>query len=444
MSFDVYKYLRPGFIRFRVDPHSGEPQAGASTEFSTGPRGEFRGRRRTGMVFDEAATSSAVGGGIGHIRVEEPRTAFRKWFQTGETVTSAWVTLGLTIAGAILILLGVLVLTLTENDTAGWIEIILGAALVAGPHLLAAKRRRDERVRLERERAEREEQLRAVREQVGEMSRLLDSITALPDEAELPRIAEERKKFDVSYEAMAPMARQAAMRAGFDGVARADTLGEREVGRRIDQLCSAVGLTHEDTRAVKQRICRRLGWHLIADERMTPEMQARLRTLAEAMGLNAADFGAEWNVADEFRRMSAISFGSLPRKTAPIELRYGEYVHHRSGGTCMKPSGIRPSVDSEVKLAEESWLEDCRCELWVTTKGIRLTGERNLDFDYNELRGIEIDADRGVLVLTYSERKTVALELSDPYYTATMIDFASEADRPKIFGLGSLDRRPTV
>lgn len=444
MSFDVYKYLRPGFIRFRVDPHAAEPPPDTSSAFSTGPRGEFRGRHRTGMVFDEAGVSSSMGGGIGNIRPEEPRTRFRRWFQTGETVQSAWVTLGLTVVGAILILLGVLVIALTENDKAGWTEIILGVLLILAPHVIAAKRRRDDRIRLERERAAREEQQRSYREQVGELTRLLDSITTLPDTGEMAAIAEERKKFDVPYEAMSPLARQAAMRAGFEGISRADTLGDRDVGERIDQLCSAVGLNHDDTRAVKQRLCRRLAWHLIADERMTPAVQTRLRQVAEAMGLGAADFGAEWNVAEEFRRARTVSFGSLPRKTAPIDLKFGEYVHHRSGGTCMKPSGLRPTVDTEVKLSEESWLEDCRCELWVTTKGIRITGDRNVDFEYTDLRGIEIDADHGVLVLTYGDRKTLAIGLSDPYYTATMIDFASEADRPKLFGLGALDRRPTV
>lgn len=440
MSFDVYKYLRPGFIRFRVDPKNIEPADDDSTAFSTGPRGEFRGLRRSGLVFDEpvGATGAAA---LGSVRSPDSTSRFQRIFQTGESPSSAIITFAINVVGLILLILGALVLVFKGPQ--GWVEIVLGILLIAGPYVLAAKRRRDQRVRMERERRAREEEERALQEKLGEITRLLDSVEILPDEAGIERLRRDRATHDVPYEALAPRGRQAVMRAAFAGI-NDSSVTSADLGRRVDALCAALGLAHDDVRSVKQSICRRLAWHLIADDRMTPAMQSHLRNVARDLGLGAADFGAEWSAADEFRRMSSVSFGSLPRKTGPIELRFGEVVHHRSGGMIMKPSEVRPRIDSDVKLEDESWLEDGRGELWVTSKGIKLVGERTVDFDYGELRGIEIDGDHGVLVLSYEERKSVAIQLSDPYFSAAVIDFASEADRPKLFGLGALDRRPTV
>lgn len=442
MSFDVYKHLRPGFIRFRMDPQRHrEPDAG-DTRFSTGPRGEFLARHREGLVFDEPSTGASTASIRSTTRRAPAANRFERWFRTTEDPKSTWITFGLVCAGVILVLLGILVLV--RKGPAGWIEVILGAGLIAGPYVVAAKQRRDERLRLEREAAEREADEQALRERVGEVVRLTDSIEELPDDARLAEIDAERRRFDVPYEAFGPLARKAAMRAAFDGIHRINGIDEQETGRRIDQLCAALGMTHEDTRSVKQRICRRLAWHLIADGRMIQPMQQRLVSVAEAMGLRSTDFGSEWSVAEEFQRTRGLTFRSLPKKTTDMHLNFGEVLHHRTTGAVMKPSEVRPISEADYKRADESWLEDGRCDVWVTSKKIRITGDTTAEIDYSDLMGIEIDADHSVLILTTPDRKVVSVQLSDPYYTATVIDYASEADRPKLFGLGPLDRRPTM
>ena len=441
MSFDVYKHLRPGFIRFRVDPQNITDSDPGDTGFSTGPRGEFRARHSPGMVFDEPG-SAPTGTGPTPGRSFIPQNRFERWFRTGESPSSAWITFGFVAIGVVLIILGILVLAF--KGPAGWVEIILGIALIAGPYLLAAKTRRDQRVRHERERAEREAEERALRERIGEMTRLFDSIEALPASEEIERIDGERRRYDLPWDVYGPLARRAVLRAGFEGLSRESELPIEESGQRIDRLCAAAGLPHEETRALKQRICRRLAWHLIADGRLTPAMLRRLHDVAESMGLRSADFGSESAVADELRRARSLTFRNLPKKTGSIELRFGEVLHHRSTGVWMKPSPIRPSVDSEFKVEDESWIPDGRCDVWITSKGVKVTGEREAGIEYPELMGNEIDADSSVLVLSAAERKSVAVQLADPYLAATTIDFASEADRPKLFGLGPLDRRPTM
>lgn len=441
MSFDVYKHLRPGFIRFRIDPQNITDPDPGDIGFSTGSRGEFRARHSRGMVFDEPVSATTGGSSMGS-RSFIPEGRIERWFRTGESPMSTWITLGCVVLGLILVLLGVLVLAF--KGAAGWIEIILGIALISGPYLLAAKQRRDRRVRLEKEQSAREAEEKALRERVGEMTKLLDSIDKLPDDAAIDAIARERRRHDLPWDVYGTLARRAVMRAGFEGLSGSSDASIDDVGRRIDRLCAAVGLPHDDTHAVKQRICRRLAWHLIADGRMTPHMQQRLNLVAEAMGLRATDFGAETAVAEELRRSRGLTFRNLPKKTAGIELRFGEVLHHRSSGVWMKPSAVRPSVESEYKVENEGWFPEARCDVWITSKAVRITGERQAEVEYPRLMGIEIDADANVLVLSVAEKKNISVEISDPYLAATIIDFASEADRPKLFGLGPVDRHPTM
>lgn len=446
MSFDVYKHLRPGFIRFRVDPQNRPAPDPSDLAFSTGPRGEFRARHSRGLVFDEPASSPVGSAPLRGSKSFVPQNRFEKYFRTGDSPLSAWITLGCVILGVLLIIFGILIVTLRPPDerTPGWIEIVLGALLIAGPYALAAKQRRDRRVRLEREQAAREAEERALRERVGEMTRLIDAIEALPADDGIERIATERQRYDLPWDVYGPLARRAVLRASFEGLSHSAEQPVEDIGRRIDRLCAALGFPHDETRAMKQRICRRLAWHLIADGRMSEAMLQRLRQVAEALGLRVTDFGSELSVADELRRAGTLSFRSLPKKTAGIDLRFGEVLHHRSSGKFVKPSAIRPSVDSEYKLEDEGWIDEARCDLWITSKAVRVTGEKDAEVEYPHLMGIEIDADNNVLVLSVAEKKPISVELSDPYLSAAIIDFASEADRPKLFGLGPVDRRPTM
>jgi len=187
MTFYVEKKLALGSISFGVSPDraAGAPDDKAS--LSTGPAGEFIRSRSEGFFFggqDRFAGPS----------LPPPKTISSKPFYEslkGDRPSRTVGFFALMILGIILVLLGFSVIL--RKGPQGWVEVILGAAMIATPIVLTAQQRKKIREQEERESAEREAVDKRNREMLTAYTTALDRAREERSDEAFARLEQERK-----------------------------------------------------------------------------------------------------------------------------------------------------------------------------------------------------------------------------------------------------------
>src|ERR1051326_4279939 len=166
MTFFVRKRLALGPIRFGVSPRQRIDAIDDDPALSTGPGGEFvrRGAKK-GFFFGDTT------------RFAEPSLPVAKSISSTPFWSSLKPHLGflaLMAAGVVFVLLGLAVVA--RKGPQGWVEIILGIAMIATPIVLTARERQAIREKEERERAEREAVEKRNRELLAAYTAALDRV----------------------------------------------------------------------------------------------------------------------------------------------------------------------------------------------------------------------------------------------------------------------------
>src|SRR5207245_11495930 len=144
MTFFVEKKLALGPIRFGVLPRKPVEKIEVYESLSTGPSGEFLTRRSDGFFFEERARFDQP-----VLPTAKSISAMPFWSSLKPDGTPrSWGFLALLFFGAILVLLGLAVVA--RKGPQGWVEVILGAAMIATPIALTAQRRKQIREKEER------------------------------------------------------------------------------------------------------------------------------------------------------------------------------------------------------------------------------------------------------------------------------------------------------
>src|ERR1700680_4191355 len=158
MTFFVEKNLALGPIRFGVSPRQPPEKIDRDEALSTGASGEFIRRGDEGFFFEE------------RVDVDQPTLPITRSITTTPFLSSlkpdgtprSYGLLALLGFGAFFLLLGLAVVG--RKGPQGWVEVILGLAMIATPMVLTAQRRKQIREQEERDRAEREATERRNRE----------------------------------------------------------------------------------------------------------------------------------------------------------------------------------------------------------------------------------------------------------------------------------------
>ena len=387
MTFFVRKRLALGPIRFGVAPRQRVEDIDDDPALSTGPGGEFvrRGAKK-GFFFGDTT------------RFAEPSLPVAKSISSTPFWSSLKPHLGfvaLMAAGVVFVLLGLAVVA--RKGPQGWVEIILGIAMIATPIVLTARERQAIREKEERERAEREAVEKRNRELLAAYTAALDRVRRERTPEALAALAREHEALTLPDEIWVPAARRTALLIGFDELAKREPA---EVARLVDDVARAAGLTDDDAKAIKADIYRTVLWHLLADDRLGDAQEARLRTLAEALG-----HGGDESAAEQFRRLRGITAKTLPQSDAPVPLAFQERAIHNAGS------------------------------LVVTNKRLIILGKKQIDIPLPQLNDIDVDVDDNVLTVDNAvTKKPIAVSVEDPIYTAALLELAAGVDqRPKGF-----------
>ncbi len=396
MSFYVQKRLPLGPIRFGVNGRRPESAIDDDPSLSTGARGEFLRRHLEGFFFADYAR--AAGPATLPAVHSAASTPFLDSLKPDGT-RRGWGFLALMLSGALFVLLGLLVIV--RKGPAGWVEVVLGLAMITTPIVLTAQRRRHLREKEARERAAREALEARNRKMLADYTTALERIRTDRSDAALSALERERRELTLSYDIWSAAARDVILRIGFDELAR----GGPAAAAVINRAAAVAGLTSEDTRILKYSLYSTYVWHLLADDRFGPAQESKLASLREALGVeegvdgrNGTGNGNGTGVSvDQFRRLRELDAGNPPRAACNLDLAFREYCVLATNG------------------------------LIVTNRRIVVPEKKPLSIELPKIDEISADADEGAVIIR-TAGKPLRIPVEEPILTAALVDLAGKLE----------------
>jgi hypothetical protein len=403
VTFYVQKKLALGPIRFGVNPRLALAAIDDDPALSTGGSGEFVRRRGEGFFFADNARFS---GPVVPVTKSISSTPFLSSLKPDGT-PRGYGFLALLGGGLLFLLLGLAVLA--RKGPAGWVEIILGLAMIATPFILTAQRRKQLREQEERERVEREAEEARKRKMLGDYAAALERIRRDRGDEALAVLERERTALTLPYDIWGATARGTVLRIGFDELAKRGVAGAAEVANIMKRISAAAGLTADDSTAVLLDLYRVVVWHILADDRLGETQEAELLALRKGLNIWDRDVPLEAHAADEFRKLRGVDRKSVVRVDCPLPLGYGEYCVHQT--------------------------QSDQGPLHVTNKRVLLGTRKPQELEHPKIDEVSVDMDESTVVIRGGDpKKPLRAKVEDPLYSAALIDIAGELDvKPKGF-----------
>lgn len=422
LSFYVSRALGSGPIRFAVAQRMADPTAGDPEphRLSTGPTGEYLRLRGGGLFFSDSPFRTGEESGNISLAARKADSGLPVW---------GWLAVGF---GAILVILGALVVA-NKSYKSGYVEAAVGVALIALPFVLSAKERREARLARDRDRAEREAEENRIRELAGSFAEKVRALDSARDENLIEEVRRSREGKSIPYEAIGGAARAATARAGFEALSRWDEEGAPGVASAVDRVAWASGLTPEDRSRVRHEIFNKAWWHLLADDRLSPELAGRLEQLREALGITPDEVAHEKKAAAEFEKLRGIGPRSLPGIDPPMRLRALEIPVHLTRGTLTRPNLREVKELDGSKRVEEHWKDRSEDRVVVTNQRFLVGEGKAFEVDIRKIWDVEVDVDRDLLtIIEGAKKRTHHIRVPDPIVTAGLIQAAAGAPlKPK-------------
>jgi len=395
MTFYVEKQLALGPISFGVSPTRQGAAPDDDPSLSTGAAGEFIRRRSEGFFFGGQDRFT------GPTLPPAPTIASKPFWESlkGGTPSRTYGFYALIIIGIIFVLLGFSVIA--TKGPQGWVEVILGAILIAIPIVLTAQQRRKIREEEERQRAEREAIEKRNREMLAAYSAALDRAQKERTDEAFAALDRERAALTLPKELWSPSARRAVLLIGFDELAKKNA----KLSDIIHRSVSAAGLSAEDEMAIKNEIYSTIVWHLLADDRLGPAQARQAAAVRDSLGVEDVTAG----VVQQFQRLHGLTPHTLPRQRCTTQLGFGEYCVHETP-------------------ADHGTLH-------VTNKRVIVDGKKRHEIPIAHAFDVVVNADDNVItVKTDNPKKPLRLKVEQPVYSAAMLDLAASIDeRPRGF-----------
>ena len=428
MGFYIRKSVGVGSIRFNVAQRKTDEEIGNDPRhFSTGSSGEYQTSSGGGLYFHEELP---VDGAQRKNKAEKVPLTARQILER--------IIMGL---GVVLILIGIAVVVKKgakrESTAPGYVEIVLGLAMLVGPPVINAKKRADLRAAEEKARAERAEVERRHNELAASFAAKVRLLDERQDAATLEAIRQEREAaVDLPYAAIRKTAAGAAIASGFRALTRFDKIGSRGLSNELDDAISAVGLDKADSLLVKKSVYQKAVWDMLADDRLSLAREGVLREIGSELRLTEADVAVEKASIEEFRRLKGVTKDKTLIKNPPVKLAFQETCHHVSPGSLLKPGTQKKVLEDGTRTSEQVWTPAGDCKVIVTSRRVIVDGKGGQEITFADLKDVELDADQKVLSVTAEGFKTpLYLSVPDPIFTGSMIGLASSTGekRPGFF-----------
>ncbi len=383
MTFFVSKELATGPIRFGVSPRKRLEQIDDDPQFSTSPDGTFVRRRKESFFFAGARRKP------GEVQAPKPDHRNKYIALLLALPKGHLATIG---AGFLLVLIGFAVVI--NKGSQGWIEVIIGLAMIIAPAVLITRQRRIDREREERERAEREARDKRNRELLASYAAALETMQSQPGAETIAAVRRERERLDLPYELWSPLARNAVLMIALQ------SLQSNDLPSLLANASEAAGLSAGDAKSVREDVVRTLLWHLLVDDRLGAQQKAALDALQQRLTVGLQD-----PAVSEFEKLRGITRETLPRIECEIRLGFHEYCIHITGG------------------------------LILTNKRLILPSQKPPEVALPKIDDLEVDADTSMVTIRAAGlKKPLTMRLEDPIFTATLIDLAlSLNERPRGF-----------
>ena len=408
MSFIVQKSLGNSFFRFAVTRRRELTSIDDDPELSTGSNGEFiRHRSEIFYSADVRAIRSPV--------VPPARTiagtSFRQSMFDG--TRRGWSMLGMIAFGALLLLVGLSVLT--SKGAAGWLWIIIGLILIGIPLFITAQKRSVIRQAESHQRKEREERDARNRELLSAYAQSLERLLENPTDETLQSVLRENEKLDLPYSIWADTAIGTVLHVGFSTLARVGADRAAEVAKLMDRSSEAAGLIAEDALAVKHALYSTVLWHFLADDRLGNVQLKTVRAVQEGFAIKPEDVPIDTSSEAQFDHLRGIDHRNAPRCETTLALGLNEY--------CMYTAEIRPGGGEGTTT------------IYVTNKRVVVDGSKKIEVKVPTIDDIHVDADANRVTIRASETKgSIDFTAGEPIYLGAMVDLARRLDdRPKSF-----------
>lgn len=395
MTFYVEKKLALGPISFGVSPARLGSAPDDDPSLSTGAGGEFLRRRSEGFFFGGQDRFS------GPTLPASPTISSKPFWESlkGDSPSRTYGFYALFIVGVIFVLLGFAVIA--TKGPQGWVEVILGAILIAIPIALTAQQRKKIREEEQRQRAEREAIDKRNREMLAAYSAALDRAQKERTDDAFAALDREHQALTLPNAIWSPSACRAVLLIGFDELAKKNP----KLADIIHRAASAAGLNADEEKAIKRDIEATIVWHLLAADRLGPVQARQVAAIRESLGI---DDGTA-NVVQQFQRIRGLTPQTLPRVRCTTQLGFGEYCAHET------------PVDQGT--------------LHVTNKRLIVDGKKRQEMPIAHAFDVVANADDSVItVKTDNPKKPLRLKVEQPIYSAAMLDLAASIDeRPRGF-----------
>ena len=402
MTFFASKELALGPIRFGVAPRKPVEAVDTDSAFSTGAAGEFIRRRGEGYFFGDKAREETPAVRAAH---SVRKTSFLSSLKPSSGGSYAFV--AMIVIGLFLMLLGLAVLK--SKGPQGWVEIIIGFLLVVTPLVLTARKRKLLLAQEERERAEREAIERRNEEMLSKYHEALERLRTDRSDEALDRLRVQREALTLPFELWGTSARGLMLQIGFDELAKRGAARSAEVAALIQRSGEAAGLFDQSIRQVQRDLYLTFLWHLLADDRLGPAQQEPLRALAAGLRVEPAELTLETSVIDQLERLRGITGNNLPKRQ------------------CTMPLGFQEQCIHETAVGSST--------LHLTNRRVIVAGKKPVnEVPLPKLFDLEVDIDKALLTMKSNQKKPLELTLTDPLYTAALLDIARSLDsRPRGF-----------
>ncbi len=407
MSFTVQKSLGNSLFRFAVARRRELKSIDHDTGMSTGPSGEFI--RHRPEIFYSADLRA-----IRSPELPPPRTLSGTSFLSSlaDGTPRSYVHLGLMAFGALLLVLGLMVLS--KGSAGGWVWIILGLILIGIPIVTTALKRRVVLLAEERKRREHEERDARNRELLDAYTAALERLRDDPSDETLAQVLAENEKLDLPYAVWADTAIGTVLYVGFSTLGRVGPERAAEVAALMDRSSDAAGLIAEDARAVKQALYSTILWHFLADDRLGAEQLKIVRAVQAGFGIQPDEVPIDTSSESQFERLRGVDHRNAPKCNATIPLNLNEW--------CMYNTPIRLRDGTETNA-------------YVTNTRFIVEGAKQLDVPVPKIDDVTVDADQLFVTVRASDlKRAIELTVSEPIYLAAMLDLATRLDdRPRSF-----------
>lgn len=425
MAFYVRKSLAHGRIRFGVAQRKRLEEIDTDPALSTGAVGEFIRRKTSGFYFAENRLQS---GGPQFPTGEKTGASAPFWQSVYDGTGRGWAFLGMTIFGALLLLLGVA--NLANDNKAGWALVIIGLILIAVPFIMTAQVRRKIREQEERERAAREAEEQRNRAVLAAYIEALENLRKDPNDDTLDAVAAERQQLDLPYEIWSGYARTTVLHLGFELLHKLGPARSAEMNDIVTRAARAAGLKPAHELAIKLDIYKTVVWHLLADDRLGEVQAEELKHIRKGLDIWDKDVPEEMHAMNEFDRLRGVARTSLPRAECQVPLKIHEYCIHATKGSVVKT--VKQRIDGK---RVDTRVPSDAADIYITNRRVLVQGKKAQDVPLPKIDDVELDMDEYVMTIKAArDIGHVDLQMEDAIYTSAILDMATTIDdRPRAF-----------